>query len=141
MSESGAYFMRSSLSIKPRLAERLLGAKIKLEIGASISFSGAHPPAMTWHEYHEAVKHSVQSLKRGRHVHDWANMPAPFRYYEGVPVLDLPADPPAPEIPSLAGQQVPVAGTQIAVAAPQCAGGHALALGQRGSAPCGALTG
>jgi hypothetical protein len=38
MSESGAYFMRSSLSIKPRLAERLLGAKIKLEIGASISF-------------------------------------------------------------------------------------------------------
>ena len=27
---------------------------------------------------------------------DWANMPDPFRHYEGVPVLDLPADPPAP---------------------------------------------
>ena len=27
-------------------------------------------------------------------------MPDPFRYYEGVPVLDLPADPPAPEIPA-----------------------------------------
>lgn len=28
-------------------------------------------------------------------------MPDPFRHYEGVPVLDLPADPPAPEIPAL----------------------------------------
>jgi hypothetical protein len=25
-------------------------------------------------------------------------MPDPFRYYEGVPLLDLPADPPVPEI-------------------------------------------
>ena len=32
---------------------------------------------------------------------DWANMPNPFRHYEGVPVLDLPADPPAPQIPAL----------------------------------------
>ena len=28
-------------------------------------------------------------------------MPDPFRHYEGVPVLDLPADPPAPERPML----------------------------------------
>jgi SagB-type dehydrogenase family enzyme len=28
-------------------------------------------------------------------------MPDPFRHYEGVPVLDLPADPPVPEIPAL----------------------------------------
>ncbi len=28
-------------------------------------------------------------------------MPNPFRHYEGVPVLDLPADPPVPEIPVL----------------------------------------
>jgi hypothetical protein len=28
-------------------------------------------------------------------------MPDPFRHYEGVPVLDLPADPAAPEIPAL----------------------------------------
>ncbi len=55
---------------------------------------------MTWREYHEATKHSVESLNRARHVLDWANMPDPFRYYEGVPVLDLPADPPAPEIPT-----------------------------------------
>jgi hypothetical protein len=53
---------------------------------------------MTWREYHEATKHSVESLRRMRHVFDWANMPDPFRHYEGVPVLDLPADPPAPEM-------------------------------------------
>jgi SagB-type dehydrogenase family enzyme len=56
---------------------------------------------MTWHEYHEATKHSVESLRRARQILDWANMPDPFRHYEGVPVLDLPADPPAPEIPAL----------------------------------------
>ena len=56
---------------------------------------------MTWREYHEATKHSVESLRRMRQVLDWANMPAPFRYYEGVPVLDLPADPPVPEMSAL----------------------------------------
>ena len=55
---------------------------------------------MRWREYHEATKHSVESLRRARRVLDWANMPDPFRHYEGVPVLDLPADPPAPEMPA-----------------------------------------
>ena len=36
-----------------------------------------------------------------RQVLDWANMPDPFRHYEGVPVLDLPADPPVPEVSAL----------------------------------------
>ena len=56
---------------------------------------------MTWREYHEATKHSVESLRRARQVLDWANIPDPFRHYEGVPVLDLPADPPAPEMPAI----------------------------------------
>ena len=56
---------------------------------------------MTWREYHESTKHSVESLRRTPHVLDWANMPDPFRHYEGVPVLDLPADPPIPETPAL----------------------------------------
>jgi SagB-type dehydrogenase family enzyme len=56
---------------------------------------------MTWREYHELTKHSVESLRRTHHYLDWANMPNPFRHYEGVPVLDLPADPPAPEISAL----------------------------------------
>jgi SagB-type dehydrogenase family enzyme len=53
---------------------------------------------MTWREYHELTKHSAESLRRTAHYLDWANMPNPFRHYEGVPVLDLPADPPAPQI-------------------------------------------
>jgi SagB-type dehydrogenase family enzyme len=56
---------------------------------------------MTWREYHESTKHRVESL-RGPHLLDWANMPDPFRHYEGVPVLDLPADPPPPDVPVLA---------------------------------------
>jgi SagB-type dehydrogenase family enzyme len=52
-------------------------------------------------EYHESTKHSVESLRRSRHFLDWANMPDPFRHYEGAPVLDLPADPPSPRIPTL----------------------------------------
>ena len=56
---------------------------------------------MTWREYHESTKHSVEALRRAQHVLDWANMPDPFRHYEGMPVLDLPADPPSPQMPTL----------------------------------------
>src|ERR1700730_9893968 len=56
---------------------------------------------MTWREYHESTKHSVESLRQAPQVLDWANMPAPFRHYEGVRVFDLPADPPSPETPAL----------------------------------------
>lgn len=56
---------------------------------------------MTWREYHEVTKHSAESLRRNRHYLDWANMPNPFRHYEDVPILDLPSDPPAPQISAL----------------------------------------
>lgn len=56
---------------------------------------------MTWREYHELTKHSVESLRWDPHFLDWANMPNPFRHYAGVPVLDLPADPPAAEVSAL----------------------------------------
>ncbi len=54
-----------------------------------------------WREYHESTKYSAQSLRRTQHFLDWANMPDPFRHYEGVPVVDLPADPPGPRISML----------------------------------------
>ena len=57
---------------------------------------------MKWRDYHERTKHSAESLRRSQYVLDWENMPDPFRHYEGVPVLDLPADPPSPDIPALA---------------------------------------
>ena len=54
-----------------------------------------------WREYHKSTKHSAESLRRSRHTLDWANQPDPFRHYEGIPILDLPADPPSPEIPAV----------------------------------------
>src|ERR1700719_4508509 len=56
---------------------------------------------MEWREYHEFTKHTVEKLRRSQHYLDWANMPNPYRHYQGVPLLDLPADPPAPQIPAL----------------------------------------
>ena len=56
---------------------------------------------MTWRDYHEATKHTAEKLRRTRYVLDWENMPDPFRHYEGVPLLDLPADPRAPGTPAL----------------------------------------
>ena len=57
---------------------------------------------MSWREYHEKTKHSLESLRRESYLLDWDSMPNPFRHYEGVPVLDLPADPPVPETPAVA---------------------------------------
>lgn len=75
--------------------------KIEQQLRICLGIGGVHVSAMTWREYHGITKHSVSSLRRAPHVLDWANMPDPFRHYERVPVLDLPADPPAPETPAL----------------------------------------
>ena len=48
--------------------------------------------------YHEVSKHTVEKLRRTNHVLDWANMPEPFRHYEGVPLIDLPADIEPPDV-------------------------------------------
>jgi len=51
-----------------------------------------------WRAYHEATKHTADRLRQSPHGLDWANMPNPFRHYEGVPLVDLPADPEAPHL-------------------------------------------
>lgn len=56
---------------------------------------------MTWREYHDSTKHSVESLRRAPYSLDWQYLPDPFRNYEDVPLLDLPADPPSPKTPAL----------------------------------------
>jgi len=57
---------------------------------------------MSWREYHELTSHTPESLRRNAARPRLETMPDPFRHYEGVPVLDLPADPPQPEDPALA---------------------------------------
>jgi len=56
---------------------------------------------MTWREYHQATIHTPESLRRATRGLDWANIPDPFRHYEGLNVLDLPADPSAQDVPAL----------------------------------------
>ncbi len=51
-----------------------------------------------WREYHEATKHTAERLRHSSHSLDWANMPDPFRHYDGAPLVDLPADPEAPPV-------------------------------------------
>ncbi len=53
----------------------------------------ARGETIIWRNYHDATKHTPESLRRSRHFLDWANMPDPFRHYAGAPLVDLPADP------------------------------------------------
>jgi SagB-type dehydrogenase family enzyme len=52
-------------------------------------------------KYHQATKHTVESIFRSQHFLNWDTMPDPFRHYDGVPVVDLPADPPPPGMATL----------------------------------------
>jgi SagB-type dehydrogenase family enzyme len=61
----------------------------------------ALPSGMTSLEYHNATKHTPESVRRSARPLDWANMPDPFRHYEGAPLIDLAADPLPPPITAL----------------------------------------
>ena len=52
--------------------------------------------------YHDATKHSPESLRRARHVLDWETMPRPFKVYLDVDPLPLPRDFTASTRPALA---------------------------------------
>ncbi len=43
--------------------------------------------------YHQATKHTYQSVRTGAHYLDWKNQPNPFRIYEGAPTILLAPDP------------------------------------------------
>lgn len=69
--------------------------------------------------YHEATKHSWQSVRASEHVLDWANKPFLFKVYPDAPAVPLPRDLPAPEMPAL----------DAVGAGPVAAAGRALDLG------------
>jgi SagB-type dehydrogenase family enzyme len=52
--------------------------------------------------YHEATKHSYESVRRSSHRLDWANRPHPFKEYDSLDPAPLPAELPRPEVPALA---------------------------------------
>src|SRR5216683_7436000 len=43
--------------------------------------------------YHQATKHTYQSVRTNARYLDWHNQPNPFRTYEGVPTILLPSEP------------------------------------------------
>ena len=51
--------------------------------------------------YHQATKHTRESLRSNAYGLDWNSMPDPWRHYLGAPIIDLPANSPAPEITTL----------------------------------------
>ncbi|MGB6431279.1 MAG: SagB/ThcOx family dehydrogenase [Candidatus Acidiferrales bacterium] len=52
--------------------------------------------------YHQATKHTYDSVRANAHFLDWRNQPNPFRTYEGAPLIALPAAPSLPEIGAFA---------------------------------------
>ncbi|MGB6545769.1 MAG: hypothetical protein WBE97_09105, partial [Candidatus Acidiferrales bacterium] len=47
--------------------------------------------------YHQATKHTFDSVRANAHFLDWRNQPNPFRLYEGAPLISLSPDPRFPE--------------------------------------------
>lgn len=51
--------------------------------------------------YHEATRHSEQSVRASRHFLDWENQPLPFKIYRDLPSLPLPHEMPERDVPAL----------------------------------------
>jgi SagB-type dehydrogenase family enzyme len=51
--------------------------------------------------YHEATKHSPESIRRSRWAVDWSNKPHPFKRYAGLPRIGLEREDPTPGRPAL----------------------------------------
>ncbi|MGH7267060.1 MAG: dehydrogenase, partial [Candidatus Rokuibacteriota bacterium] len=63
--------------------------------------------------YHDATKHSWESVRAGHHSLDWANKPLPFKIYPDAPAVPLPreiATPTLPTLRALAGAPDPAGG-------------------------------
>src|ERR1039458_7882442 len=64
--------------------------------------------------YHQATKHTIQSVHTTAHYLDWDNQPDPFRTYEGAPVILLPPEPGFPNIGTFAAMTLLAAGASVA---------------------------
>src|SRR2546426_1637735 len=52
--------------------------------------------------YHDATRHSRESVRASAHGLDWSNKPEPFKIYPDLPVTPLPRDFPVPTMDALA---------------------------------------
>lgn len=65
--------------------------------------------------YHNATKHSFQSVRRNAHFLDWPNKPLPFKIYTTLDSIELPREVPSLEMPALEAisRQVVGAGANV----------------------------
>ncbi|HEV8385684.1 MAG TPA: hypothetical protein VGQ11_12495 [Candidatus Acidoferrales bacterium] len=42
--------------------------------------------------YHNATKHSYESVRTSRHILDWKNYPRPFKIYSALEPIPLPRE-------------------------------------------------
>jgi SagB-type dehydrogenase family enzyme len=64
--------------------------------------------------YHQATKHTYQSVRANAHYLDWSNQPDPFRTYEGAPISMLPPEPGFPNTVTFGAMGALGGGTRIA---------------------------
>ncbi len=60
-------------------------------------------------EYHEATKHSEESVRASRHFLDWENQPLAFKIYRDLEAIPLPQNFPGNDLPALEAISPPVA--------------------------------
>jgi SagB-type dehydrogenase family enzyme len=61
-------------------------------------FAGLNQETRRLFGYHQATKHTYQSVRAGAHFLDWRNQPNPFRTYDGAQLIALPRDPAFPDM-------------------------------------------
>jgi SagB-type dehydrogenase family enzyme len=72
--------------------------------------------------YHQATKHTFDSVRSSAHFLDWKNQPSPFRTYEGASVVELARDPEFPHVgtfEAMRGLCEPAAASEDATNGPQ----------------------
>ena len=64
--------------------------------------------------YHQATKHTYDSVRSDAHYLDWRNQPNPFRTYEGAPLTVLAPEPRFPDTGTFAAMATLASGTRQA---------------------------
>src|SRR5665213_1025176 len=67
-----------------------------------LQFAGLNQETQRLFDYHQATKHTYQSVRASAHFLDWHNQPDPFRTYEGAQLIALPPNPGFPDMGAFA---------------------------------------
>ena len=88
-----------SIASSPDVVDRLAFAASRLSHlwgllspnGGANARSVGNDDGVAARRFHQATKHSLESIERDPHMLDWENLPLPFKIYRGLPVLPLPS--------------------------------------------------